>query len=215
MVVPYGKRLDRHARAGLSQTGSERRRAPSRMSSFVTPSSSSGAPVVGVEAVDHVWDGKLDRLVHGLRVHLGLAEVAPVDRVGGVSRVIDLIGFDQDVTRTELFGELPRGAAFLGCETGGDGGQRDGAVSELSHRLREQVARVHAAREADDDVAPSGEPFAELGDFLVQTGHTVCSYFNIARVDRQLVGSLHPRRRTHVSAKSRCLSLCIRRPRCC
>ena len=85
-------------------------------------------------------------------VHLGLAEIATVHRVGGVAGVVHLRRLDQQVAGAELNGQGVGGGALLRRKAGGDRGQRDRPAAKHVHRLGQQVAGVDAAGEADGHV---------------------------------------------------------------
>ena len=110
------------------------------------------APVVGVEPIEHLRHAESAGLGDRLRVDLGLAEVAAVHRVRRISRVVDLVGLDQDVTGAQPVGELSCRLAFFGGQTWRDGGQGQGPRPECGDGLREKVARVDATREAHNRI---------------------------------------------------------------
>ena len=127
------------------------------------------AAVVGVEPVEDVRGPEAGRLGHRDRVHLVLAEIAAVDGVRRVARVVQLAGLHQQVADPDPAGQTFRAVPLLGGQAGRDGGQRRGAVAQDAGRLGQQIARVDAAGEADDRPVELSQQGAQPGDPLVET----------------------------------------------
>ena len=124
--------------------------------------------VVGVEPVEDVRRPEADRLGHRHRVDLDLAEIAAVDGVRRVPRVVELVGLDQHVAHPEVPREAFGPGPLLGGQARRDRGEGRRPVAEDAGRLGEEVAGIDAAREADDRPVERGEPGPQFGDPVVE-----------------------------------------------
>tara|TARA_B110000014_G_scaffold219341_1_gene174823 strand:- start:1941 stop:2192 length:252 start_codon:yes stop_codon:yes gene_type:complete len=70
--------------------------------------------VIEIEPVDDLSDAELRRFFDGLTVHLRFTEVATVDRIGSIPRVIKFIGVDEDKASPNRGGERLHCVAFFG-----------------------------------------------------------------------------------------------------
>lgn len=124
------------------------------------------AEVVEVGAVDHHGEAPALSLGEGDAVELGLAVEAPVDRVLGVVRVVDLIRVDGDVGHADLRREGGGGLSLGDREGRGQGGEPEGAVAKSDVGGLQDERAVDAARKADQHrsgVAHPGIEGVELG----------------------------------------------------
>lgn len=162
--MPYAIRLDRHAAAGLSDVSRPQLREASRICAFVSRASRSGviAPrskaarmpgrkphdrVVRVRPGGDRLDAELvrDRLQ---RLHqFGLAEVAPVARVGLVALAIHLVRVRRDVAYSEAVREVRGGLKLGHWQARAHSGRSD-------HIGRSPIARAAAASRKAESAPP-------------------------------------------------------------
>ena len=110
------------------------------------------ATVVDVEPIEHIRNAEPARVLDGRAVHLGLTEVTTIHRVARVARVVELVGLDEEMTGSELLGQLTRVGPLLIRQTRGHRGERNRRLTKHGNRFGEQEARVDAAGKADDDL---------------------------------------------------------------
>ena len=183
--VPYGIRDDRHGDDGWRQVDSPRARPLTnvglgerehgqRRGHAVLAGGCRARPivvdVVGVRAIDDRIDPAFARDGTETRPELGLAEVATVGRVRGVSWIVQLVRIDFDNSEADLrrdgSGALPLIVRIRRAPTD----DTDHAIdSERFHRNRGQIRRVDAAAVADGDRALGGQPLHEP-PLLVERG---------------------------------------------
>ena len=91
--------------------------------------------VIEVESVNDLCNTELRSLFDGLTVHLRFTEVATVDRIVCIPRVIKFIGVDEDKARPNCGGERLDGVAFFGSKARRNGCQGNGALPEYLYGL--------------------------------------------------------------------------------
>src|SRR5919198_1963124 len=113
--------------------------------------------IVGIESIHH--DGKPELGPRALadRVQLGLAEVAAVDGILSVLRILQLVGVDLQMPRAERPSQLARRALFIRGDRRRDRGQGDCSVAQLVHRHLENERRIDAPRKRDERRAPRSQ----------------------------------------------------------
>ena len=182
--VPYGIRDDRQGDDGCSQVGSPSARERARISSFENSNSASGdtTPCSRAACAPGRWPVRSSALVPSAttaiprsraqrnqsRPELRLTEVAAVRRVGGVARIVQLVGIDLDDVEADRRGDLTRvrPLAVRIRRAASDDGE-DAIGAERGNRDGGEIRRVDAAAVADGNRALRAEPVGEASFFRV------------------------------------------------
>ena len=174
-------RDERHAEAGLSQTCSPASRASARMSSFVSPASTSGARTAWSRAAD-LAGAKIPAIVEvhpvgemtkaqprarflHLREQLVLAVKAALQVVLHVVRILHLGGRNDLQRKTVALGEGYGVRKMRTRKRGRIGQHRDHLQPRNLPCRPRQKSGVHPARIGDEDAPQFGQPLVKPGLF--------------------------------------------------